>query len=147
MGKIKAYGIVLYRIEESGVKILLCKSVKSLDRWGCLKGVILKGETPKECARREFKEESSIVINIDSFEEYFSQENSDKDIGVWLVNANKIKNLDEYFNEDRLYDTYLSWENSKVKFFDITKLPKIKKKQQRLLYLIKGFLENKSQFH
>lgn len=147
MHKVKAYGIALYKVEKDRVKLLLCKSVKSLDKWGCLKGVILKNETPKECAKREFKEECGIIIETYLFEEYFYQENSEKDIGIWLVNSKRIKDFDTYFFKDKLYDTFLSWENSKVKFFDIKELPKIKKKQTLLIKQIKGFLENKNLSH
>lgn len=147
MSKIKAYGVVLYKLEEKSTKILLCKSVTSLDKWGCLKGVLLKGESSKECAKREFKEECSITVETYLFEKYFSQENSEKDIGIWLVNANKVENLDSYFIKDKLLETHLSWENSKVKFFDIKELPKIKKKQNKLVSEIKGFLENMNQSH
>lgn len=147
MHKIKAYGIALYKVEKNSTKLLLCKSVKSLDKWGCLKGVMLKNETPKECAKREFKEECGIIIETYLFEEYFFQENSEKDIGIWLVNAKKIKDLDTYFFKDKLYETFLSWENSKVKFFDIKDLPNIKRKQTNLIKQIKGFLENKSLSH
>ena len=147
MAKIKAYGVLLYKIEDNSIKILLCKSVKSLDRWGCLKGVILKNENPKECAKREFKEECGITVETYLFEKYFSQENEEKDIGIWIVNASKVENLDSYFAKDKLLDNYLSWENSKVKFFDLNDLPKIKKKQTLLVSKIKDFLENMNQYH
>ena len=147
MGKEKAYGILLYKVEKKSIKVLLCKSVKSLDRWGCLKGVVSGNESPKECAKREFKEECGINIETYLFEEYFFQENDEKDIGIWIVNAKKINTLDEYFIEDKLIERYLSWENSKVKFFDINELPDIKKKQKTLAKDIKDFLQNKSQSH
>jgi len=147
MEKIKAYGILLYKIEKNCTKILLCKSVKSLDKWGCLKGMQTGSETAKECAKREFYEESSIKVETYLFEEYFFQENSEKDIGIWVVNANKIKNLENFFLDDKLHDNHLSWENSKVKFFNISDLPNIKKKQIQLISEIKGFLQSKSQSH
>ncbi len=147
MQKIKAYGILLYKKENKKIKILLCKSIKSLEKWGCLKGMQLSSETAKECAKREFLEECGIEVEIFLFEKYFSQENNEKDIGIWIVNAKKIDNLNTYFNEDKLHDNYLSWENSKVKFFDINNLPQIKKKQKSLIKEIKDFLQNKNQFH
>ncbi|XOB63139.1 NUDIX domain-containing protein [Campylobacterota bacterium DY0563] len=147
MTKINAYGIVLYKIEKDSIKILLCKSVKSRDKWGCLKGMQVSNETPKECAKREFYEESSIKVETYLFEEYFEQKNDEKNVGVWLVNTAKIPNLRNYFFEDKLLDNYLSWENSKVKFFDLKDLPSIKKKQKHLLKQIKDFLQNKNQHH
>lgn len=147
MEKIKAYGILLYKVEKKNTKILLCKSVKSFDKWGCLKGMQIGSETSKECAKREFREECGISVETFLFEEYFYQENEEKDVGIWIVNAEKIANLDKYFIEDKLYDNYLSWENSKVKFFNIKELPFIKKKQKTLIKEIKDFLQNKSRSH
>ncbi len=140
----KAYGVALYKIENKKIKILLCKSVKSKNKWGFLKGVIQAGETPAQCAKREFFEESSINVNISLFEEYFEQKNNNKDIGVWLVNVKNIRGIDKYFIDDRLLNKYLSLENSKVRYFAFEELPLIKKKQKTLIYKIKDFF-NKSQ--
>ena len=141
---VKAYGIVPYYVKGDDIKILLCKSVASKDRWGCLKGTKTRNETAYECAKREFFEESSISVDVALFEEYFEQLNDDKDVGVWLVN---FKNIEKYFTNDTLKEQYLSWENSKVKFFSLNNLPKIKKKQQDLINEIKDFLKSKNLHH
>lgn len=145
--KHKAYGVVPYLVEENDIKILLCKSVMSKDKWGCLKGVKEDNETAFECARRELHEESSIDVDIALFEDYFEQVNVDKNIGIWLVNTNNIEGIDEYFYDYKLKENFLSWENSKVKFFSLDDLPKIKKKQTRLLEEIKDFLKSKNLHH
>lgn len=145
--KIYAYGICLYKIEENDIKILLCKSISSLEKWGLLKGVQTKTETSKECAKREFIEESSINIDFDDFEEYFEQQNDEKDIGIWLINASKVRNLNRYIIDDKLLSNFLSWENAKVKFYSINELPKMKSKQKFLIKEITDFLESKSQYH
>ncbi|WP_428023587.1 NUDIX domain-containing protein [Arcobacter sp.] len=145
MAKKYAYGVCLYKIDNNDIKILLCKSVKSLNKWGCLKGVKNSGENALECAKREFFEECNINVEISDFEEFFDQNNLEKDIGVWLVNANKVSNLDSYFLDEKLLDNNLSWENSKVKFFSIYKLPKIRAKQVKLISKITDFLRNKHQ--
>lgn len=144
---VKAYGIVPYYVKGEDIKILLCKSVASKDRWGCLKGTKTRNETAYECAKREFFEESSISVDIALFEEYFEQLNDDKDVGVWLVNFKNIENIEKYFTNDTLKEQYLSWENSKVKFFSLNNLPKIKKKQQDLINEIKDFLKSKNLHH
>ena len=144
---VKAYGVVPYYVNESDIKILLCKSVASKDRWGCLKGTKTRNETAYECAKREFFEESSISVDVALFEEYFEQLNDDKDVGVWLVNFENIENIEKYFTNDTLKEQYLSWENSKVKFFSLNNLPKIKKKQQDLINEIKDFLKSKNLHH
>jgi ADP-ribose pyrophosphatase YjhB (NUDIX family) len=144
---VKAYGVVPYIVENNNIKILLCRSVASKDKWGCLKGTKNKNETAYECAKREFFEESSIVVEIGLFENYFEQINIDKDVGVWLVNASNIEELDTYFDEDTLKSNYLSWENSKVKFFSLSNLPRIKNKQENLIKEIRDFLKNKNLHH
>ncbi|MFW0702689.1 NUDIX domain-containing protein [Aliarcobacter butzleri] len=144
---VKAYGIVPYYVKGDDIKILLCKSVASKDRWGCLKGTKTRNETAYECAKREFFEESSISVDVALFEEYFEQLNDDKDVGIWLVNFKNIENIEKYFTNDTLKEQYLSWENSKVKFFSLNNLPKIKKKQQDLINEIKGFLKSKNLHH
>jgi ADP-ribose pyrophosphatase YjhB (NUDIX family) len=144
---VKAYGVVPYIVENNNIKILLCRSVASKDKWGCLKGTKNKNETAYECAKREFFEESSIAVEIGLFENYFEQINIDKDVGVWLVNASNIEELDTYFEEDTLKSNYLSWENSKVKFFSLSNLPRIKNKQENLIKEIRDFLKNKNLHH
>ena len=144
---IKAYGLVPYLIRNNNIKILLCLSVASKDKWGCLKGSKNKNETAFECAKREFFEESSLNVEIALFENYFEQINIDKDVGVWLVNADNIEELSRFFDEDTLKENYLSWENSKVKFFALNNLPRIKTKQLSLIKEIKDFLKNKNQHH
>ena len=144
---IKSYGVVPYLVKGNNIKILLCKSVASKDKWGCLKGTKTSKESAYECAKREFIEESSINVDIALFENYFEQINIDKDVGIWLVNANNIENFNKYFDDDTLKSNYLSWENSKVKFFSLNNLPRIKTKQVNLLKEIKDFLKNKNLHH
>ena len=147
MSHTKTYGIVPYIVTKKGVKILLCLSVASKNKWGCLKGTKNKDESAYESAKRELFEESSLHVEAALFENYFEQINIDKDVGVWLVNGDNIEDLEKYFVEDTLKSEYLSWENSKVKFFSLKKLPKIKSMQKKLVSEIKDFLESKNLFH
>jgi ADP-ribose pyrophosphatase YjhB (NUDIX family) len=143
MEKIKAYGVCLYKIKKNSIKILLCKSIKSKNKWGFLKGAKESNETKQQTAQREFEEESSIYIDIDDFEQYFEQKNEFKDIGIFLVDAKKVKNIDIYFIDDTLIDYYLSWENQEVRFFDISTLPLFKEKQSKLILQICNLLRHK----
>ncbi len=145
MLKIKAYGIGLYKRQQNTIKILLCKSSVSKEKWGFLKGVEEDDESKQQTAQREFFEESSIKVAIKNFEEYFEQKNDEKDIGIYLSNMKNIHNIDSFFVNDTLRTNYLSWENQKVKFFDIGKLPPIKKKQLKLILEVIGFLRSKNQ--
>lgn len=139
--KIKAYGICVYKKENNTIKVLLCKGTTSHTKWGFIKGVKENFETKEDTAIREFKEESSIIVSKRSFENYFEQVNEEKDIGIFLVNYKDIPGIQIYFNEDQLYPKYLSWENSKVRFFDLEELPKIKKKQKHIALEISEYLK------
>lgn len=138
--KIKAFGICLYKKENNKTKILLCKSVSSRDKWGLLKGVQEKNETDKQTAIREFQEECGINVSSKYLQKYFFQENKEKDIGIYLANYDDLHGVERYFVEDKLLSNYLSWENSQVKFFDIKKLPMIKKKQKHMMEDIVSYL-------
>ena len=143
--KVKAFGICLYKYNNAKIEILLCKAVSSLNKWGCLKGVLDKSESNQQCAQREFLEESGIYVNILDFEEYFEQHNEEKDIGIWLVNYEKVPNVESYFENDQLLDKHLCCENSTVKFFNLNNLPDIRSKQSSLVAYITDFLRNKNQ--
>ena len=132
MNNIKACGICLYKVEKNNIKILLCKSVLSKRKWGILKGVAEKNETKEQTAIREFHEECGIKVNNKYLENYFEQINKTKDIGIYLVNYDKINNIENFFIDEKLLSNYLSWENSSVKFFNIDNLPLIKIKQTNL---------------
>ena len=133
MEKIKAYGICLYKYQKDSIKILLCKSVQSKERWGFLKGVSKVNEQDKDTAIREFEEECGIKVEKKDLENFFTQKNEFKNIGVYLVNYDNIKHVDVYFDNEVLLKEYLSAENSDVAFFDINHLPLIKKKQKYLI--------------
>ncbi|MEA1915822.1 MAG: NUDIX domain-containing protein [Campylobacterota bacterium] len=148
MKKITAFGICLYRvINKKNIEILLCKSVKSELKWGLLKGVSENKESSIQTALREFEEESSIYVDKKYLENYFEQKNTDKDIGIWLVDINNISNWGQYFTNGSLKENLLSWENSKAKFYNLNNLPPIKKKQITLIKDIKDYFENIHQYH
>lgn len=140
--KIKAYGICLYKEDNSQIKVLLCKSVKSQQKWGFLKGVKEELESKEQTAIREFFEECGIKVEYKHLENYFEQINDQKDIGIFLVNYKYIKKIDHLFINEKLLDHFLCWENSQVKFFDIQELPDIKKKQKDIVQdIVQHFME------
>jgi hypothetical protein len=57
-----------------------------------------------------------------------------------LVNYNNIKNVEQFFINDKLLENHLSWENSVVKFFELYNLPVIKEKQAELTKNIVNYL-------
>lgn len=142
MEKIFAFGICLYRYRDNKIEVLLCKSALSREKWGFLKGVRIGDETPSETARREFFEESSILVKKEHLEAFFSQLNESKDIGIYLVNFNTIQHGEKYFKDNTLHHRYLSKENSDVQFFSIEQLPVIKKKQSQMTQEIISYLKS-----
>ena len=144
---IKAYGLMPYLVKNNDIKVLLCKSVSSREKWGCLKGVKIKDENPYICAQRETFEECGIYFHTEVFEEYFEQINYEKDIGIWTVNIENVDDYEKYFINNTLKSNYLSWENSSVKFFSIDDLPPLKSKQKKLIKEIRDFLKSKLQHH
>lgn len=118
MEKIYAFGICLYRIfNRDKVEILLCKSVQSKRKWGLLKGIQENGETDIQTAIREFIEESSIKIDKNQLGQYFEQQNKNKDIGIWLVNAKTINQYNNFFINKSLKNKFISSETFQVKCF------------------------------
>jgi ADP-ribose pyrophosphatase YjhB (NUDIX family) len=133
MSLVKAYGICLYKKTKNSYKILLCQSIDNADKWGFLKGTKRENETPRKAAVREFSEESGINIDGKKLEDFFYQKNNNKDVGIFMLDGGSIKNLDTYFDKDKLKKRYICAENGQVRFFDIEDLPKIKTKQQLLV--------------
>ena len=95
----------------------------------------------------EYKDLHLFVVGDGDLKLELEQLIIDKDIGIWLVNGKNIENLDKYFTNDTLKNNYLSWENSKVKFFSLDNLPRIKNKQENLIKDIKDFLKSKNLHH
>jgi 8-oxo-dGTP pyrophosphatase MutT (NUDIX family) len=129
MAREKAYGVCLYKKYNDSYKILLCQSIDNLNKWGFLKGTKRGSETPRKAAVREFMEESSIKIERKYLEHFFYQKNKNKDVGIFMLDGETVKNLDNFFEGDSLKKEYICAENGDVHFFDIEALPKIKKKQ------------------
>jgi len=139
---IEKYGICLYKKEKDSFKILLAKAFDSNKKWGIVKGHKEFGENVKKTAIREFFEETSIKIDEKYLEKYYEQKFIGLKIGIFLVNYDKIKNIKKFFNKCCLKKKYIDWENQEICFFDIKKLPPIKKKQVAIVAKILKDLEN-----
>ncbi len=139
----KAYGICLYKKHKGSYKILLCQSIDNPEKWGFLKGTRRDNETPRKAAIREFIEESSITIDGKNLEDFFYQKNKNKDVGIFMFNGSNVKNLDSYFDGDKLKKRFVCAENAQVKLFDIEDLPEIKTKQLSLVKKVVSVLSKK----
>ena len=138
-----SFGICLYRINNKTKKLEILLGTHELtpNRWGLLKGKREINETNEQTAKREFFEEAGLDVDINSYEKYFIQKNFYKDVGVWTYNANKVKNLNSYFDDDIL--KYKTDENDEIKWFQLDKLPKIHNSQFKMITSIKKHLVKK----
>jgi len=140
---LEKYGICLYKKEKEKIKILLAKAYDSNIKWGIVKGHKEFGESAKKTAIREFFEETSIKIDEKYLERFYEQDFIEVKIGIFLVNYDKISGIKEYFEKYCLKKKYIDWENQEICFFDIKKLPPIKKKQVAIVANIVKDLEDK----
>ncbi|RLA75411.1 MAG: NUDIX hydrolase [Epsilonproteobacteria bacterium] len=135
---IESFGITILNIYNNKAHILLCKSAKSRIKWGFVKGKTKKQEIPKQTAIREFKEETGIVIEYEKLVDIFFYTSESINIGIYLVHKADIKNIDRYFNIEKLKSKFTDTENSEVRFFDIDNLPPIKNKQIDIINQIRS---------
>jgi ADP-ribose pyrophosphatase YjhB (NUDIX family) len=138
-----SYGICLYKVEKDSIKILLCKSSISRIKWGFVKGHAQISEPAKTAAVREFFEESTISIDESDLEDGFKQINENKDVYIWLVNADNILSLDSKFDGNKLKEENLCFENDQIRFYDTRSLPPLKRNQKFMIREIAKFLEEK----
>jgi len=105
MKKVNSYGICPYLIINNLYYILLNKTSEN-SKLNFFKGKINKNENISNCAIREFKEETDILIKISDFEEYFYQYNRRKNIGIYLVDWTKYYKKEFNFDKKEIYSTY-----------------------------------------
>lgn len=128
MAKEFSYGICPYKIVKDTVHIVLIQP-KGHTEWGFMKGKIEQNESIEECAVREAFEETGLKIDIEHLEDYFTQKNRRKDIGIFLVNVDNI---------DLKKIKLQKGEVNRIKYFDIKYNVSINKNQQEILNFIKA---------
>lgn len=95
-----SYGVVPYTIKDNRVYLLVSLASKKDLKYGFFKGKIEIGETIKDCAVREFYEETGIKIEKDWLDKYFSQKHIQKDVGVFLLDIDYIINEKVNLNKE-----------------------------------------------
>ena len=108
--KLKSYGICPYMIISGGFYVLLNKTSKE-SFYNFFKGKIEHEETIKDCALREFLEETGVQVNIRDLEDYFFQKSPRKDVGIYLVDWSKYQHLPFDFQEEEIWSA--SWVQMK----------------------------------
>ena len=99
--KRKKAGVILHNIETN--KILVIQSRGNL--WGFPKGSFEEGETSRDCAKRELKEETGIIINIDLLKTEYNVNNL---VSYFYVKYPVIDNIN--IQEDKNNDaTGIGW--------------------------------------
>jgi len=100
--KEKSYGIATYLIISGYFYVLLNKTSKK-SFFNFFKGKIEKNETIKECSIREFKEETGVLVEENDLEDYFFQNSTRKDVGIFLVDWSKYQHLPFHFQEKEIW--------------------------------------------
>jgi len=109
--KEKSYGICPYQIMNGHIYVLLNKTSEK-SYFNFFKGKIEDNESIEECAKREFKEETGIDIDISDFENYFFQQSRRKDIGIYLVDWIKYSKKIFHFQKREIWSaTWVQLEN------------------------------------
>jgi tRNA nucleotidyltransferase (CCA-adding enzyme) len=116
MGFERSCGAVIYREYSSEFEFLIISS-RSDGYWSFPKGHIEKGESERETAVREVKEETGLKVNlIDGFRtkiEYYPEEYTLKEVVFFLA---KVHNENVNIQLDELADySWLSFEKAKEK--------------------------------
>lgn len=94
--RLKSAGAIVFTVVDGEARYLLLKHVKTGKHWGFPKGTMQKGETEKDTAKREIKEETGLanIEFIEDFEEKneFSFEHEgqkySKSVVYFLANSN-----------------------------------------------------------
>lgn len=142
MSKVISCGIVPIRRHGGKIEILLCKpTCDSYFGMGFLKGQMEDGETELESAMREFSEESG-GLEVELFDEktFFSQDNPNKLIHIWPAMLKEdSRNLAKIAKDGSVPQH--DHENELIKFYDIERLPKIFKNQEKILSQLMKFID------
>ena len=119
-----SYGVVPYTIHNDKIYLLVSLASKKDLKYGFFKGKIEQNETIKDCAIREFYEETGIKIETEWLDKYFSQKHIQKDVGVFLLDIDYIKDEKIILNK----------ENYNFKIIEINELyGNIIKNQEKIL--------------
>ena len=140
MAKEFSYGICPYTIISGNFFVLLNKTSEE-SFFNFFKGKIEDGETIKECALREFGEETGINVQEKDLEEYFFQKGSRKDVGIYLVDWAKYNHIPFKFQKKEIWsatwleiDTIETSKNQQNIMDDIELFFKPRKQQLKNLY-------------
>jgi len=102
MAKEYSYGLAPYSIMNGYFYVLLNKTSEE-SFFNFFKGKIETDETIKQCAQREFFEETGIKVDTKDFEKYYYQKSPRKNIGIFLVDWSKYQHLPFKFQEKEIW--------------------------------------------
>ena len=122
MAKEYSYGICPYAIISGHFFVLLNKTSEE-SYFNFFKGKIEDNETIKECALREFKEESGVEVSEKDLEDYFYQKSPRKNVGIFLLDWSKYQDSIFQFQKKEI------WSATWVQLNNIT----TSKNQQKII--------------
>lgn len=133
MSKEYSYGICPYKKQPNGDIHIILIQPKGHQEWGFIKGKIDKDETIPDCAVRETREETNIIVGVNNLENYFEQKNTRKDIGIFLADVEKIN-----MKKIRLQKS----EVHRIKYFDLYRNIDLNKNQRDILEQMREYFRN-----
>lgn len=134
MAKEYSYGVCIYKIENNKIFIFLNKTSK-ISKWNFFKGKQELNETIVQTTIREIQEETNLKIKEKYFEDYFFQYNKRKNIGIFLIDFNSIKDFSTLKLDKR--------EIYSAKWLNIKDNIDIEKNQLKIFMKLSSLLANK----
>ena len=125
-------GAVVWRVHDGELELLLIKQFAHKDSWGIPKGHLDKGESFEQCARREVKEETGVLVTLGERlpDTHVSFKNESKTVVSYL--ANPVSNELLPGNDEPRHDDP-DCEVADAMWISVNKLPKIHAYQQQLI--------------
>lgn len=124
--KTTSCGALTYRVIGGNVQVCLIKQFQHKDAWGIPKGHLNDNETLEECAIREVKEETGLVVKLENRLQDIQTAHKGEDKTVVSFFAQQVGNEEPQCDDP-------DCEVADVRWFNTKELPRIHFYQQNLI--------------